>query len=756
MPFPEDGPWSYPKYETFRQLQQPFENTAVYRGGDFRLTGTDEPEKINGEFVGAGYFSILGVKPQFGRAFLPEEDTAPGTHPVAILGHGVWQRRFGGDAAILDRTLTLNGKTYTVIGVAPPGFRGLTGRAELWLPAMMYDPEALKRRWSHSWEVIARLKPGVSVQQAQAVTIVLGRQVEAAHPSREQRFRWGARAATLESVRVEPEVRRAVLVLFGAVGFLLLAACVNLTNLLLARNASRRRELAIRQAVGAGRGRLVRQLLTESALLAALGGLGGLALAWWGLEAFNAVDLAAGDPLGFHTPDLTLIGLNSVRIDLSALLFTFGITLATCLLFGLAPAIGASRPGLVDALKGGAARRAGWIGARLLASRQVLVVTEVALALVLLTGAGLMMKSFGKMLGAKTGIDADNLLTVSLDPSGQYDENTSTAFFHEMDTRLSGLPGVLSVGRRDSYPLSGCCTMTLFWYRDRPNPPQGSEPIVGAYYVSPSNFKTMRIPLVRGRGFTTADRLDAPKVVVVGETAARKLWPGEDPLGKLIGVADGRFDDRAEVIGVAADVRNMPPGEPEPPAIYISYLQEPQAYPGVLFIRTAGDPGALAQTVRQQIRAVNRNVIVTDIQPMRQRIAGAASKARFCATLLAVFAVIAVVLAALGIYGVMSHSVAQRTRELGIRIALGARPADLFAMVLRRGLGLTLAGLAIGMVVARGLARLMAILLYDVKPYDAPTYALTAAALGCVALLACYIPARRALRVNPVVALRME
>jgi predicted permease len=756
VPFPKDGPWSYPKYETFRQLQQAFENTAVYRDSGFRLTGTDQPEKINGEFAGAGYFSVLGVKPRLGRAFLPEEDTTPETHPVVILGHGVWERRFGGDAAILGRTLTLNGKTYTVIGVAPPGFRGLTGRAELWVPAMMYDPEALKRRWSHSWEVISRLKPGVSVRQAQAAAILLGRQVEAAHPSREQRFRWGARAATLESVRVEPEVRRAVLVLFGAVGFVLLAACVNLTNLLLARNASRRRELAVRQAVGAGRGRLVRQLLTESALLASFGGLGGLALAWWGLGAFNALDLAAGQPLGFHTPDLTLVGLNAIRIDLSALLFTFGVSLAACLLFGLAPAISASRPDLVDALKGGAGRRAGWGGLRLLASRHVLVVTEVALALVLLTGAGLMIKSFGKMLGLKTGIDAGNLLTVSLDPSGQYDENTSTAFFGELETRLSRLPGVVSVGRRDSYPLSGCCTMTLFWYRDRANPPQGSEPIVGAYYVSPSYFKTMRIPLARGRWFTTADRQGAPKVVVVSETAARSLWPGEDPLGRLIGVSDGKFDDRAEVIGVAADVRNMPPGDPEPPAVYISYLQEPQAYPGVLFIRTAGGPGALAQMVRQQIRAVNRNVIVTDIKPMRQRIEGAASKTRFSATLLAVFATIALVLAVLGIYGVMSYSVAQRTREVGIRVALGARPGDILALVLRRGLGLTLAGLAIGMAAARGLTHLMATLLYEVKPYDAPTYALTAAVLGCVALLACYIPARRAAAADALAALKAE
>ena len=755
-PLPQDGPWSYPKYETFRQLQRAFASTAVYRSGGFRLTGTDEPEKIAGEFAGAGYFAILGVKPQLGRTFLAEEDTTPGTHAVAILGHGVWERRFGGDAKILGRTLLLDGKNYTVIGVAPAGFRGLTGRAELWVPAMMYDAEALKRRWSHSWEVIARLKPGVSVQQGQAAAILLGEQVEAAHPSREQRYRWGARAATLDSVRVEPEVRRAVLVLFGAVGFVLLAACVNLTNLLLARNESRRRELAVRQAVGAGRWRVVRQLLTESALLASLGGVGGLVLAWWGLGAFNALDLAAGEPLGFHPPDLTLVGLNSIRIDLSALLFTFGVTLATCLLFGLAPAMGASRSDLVVALKGGAGRRAGRGGLRLLASRHVLVVAEVALALVLLTGAELMIKSFGKVVGLKTGIDADNLLTVSLDPSGQYDENTSTAFFDEVETRLSRLPGVLSVGRRDSYPLSGCCSMSLFWYRDRGNPPEGSEPIVGTYYVSPSYFKTMRIPLVRGRGFTTADRQGAPKVVVVSETAARRFWPGEDPLGRLIGVSDGKFDDRAEVIGVSADVKNMPPGEVEPPALYISYLQEPQAYPGTLFIRTAGDPVALAQVVRQQIRGVNRNVIVGDIKSMRQRIEAAASKTRFSATLLAVFASMALVMAALGIYGVMSYSVEQRTREVGIRVALGARPGDILAMVLRRGLGLTLAGLATGMAAARGLTQLMATLLYEVKPSDAPTYALTAFVLGCVALLACYIPARRASETDALAALKAE
>ena len=756
MPFDEDAPWSYPKYTTFRELQPVFADTSAYRNGGFKLTGSGEPEKISGEFGGASYFLLLGVKPQIGRTFLPEEDRTPGTHPVALISHGLWQRRFGGDPATVGRSVILEGRSYTVIGVAPAGFRGLTGRADIWVPAMMSGAQALRRRWSHSWQVVARLKPGVSEEQAKAAVAVLGRQVEEAHPGATGREKWGAKARTLREVRIEPAVRRSVLVFFGAVGFVLLVACVNVTNLLLARGASRQREIAIRQALGARRGRLVRQLLTESALLASLGGLGGLGLAWWGLRAVNALDLAAANTFHFQMQGLTLVGLSSIRMDLDVLLFNFGLALATCLLFGLAPALKASRPDLVDTLKGGAPHTAGWGGLRLLTTKHVLVVTEVALAVTLLAGAGLMIKSFGRMVGVRTGIDADNLLTVSLDASGQYDEKTSTAFFDELETRISGLPGVVSVGMRDSYPLSGCCSMTLFWYRDRANPPQGSEPIVGTYNVSPSYFKTLRIPLVRGRWFTTADRQGAPKVVVVSQTAARKFWPGEDPIGRLIGVSDGFFDDRAEVIGVAGDVRNMPPGGPDVPAVYISYLQEPQAWPRVIFVRRAGDPAALAPVVRQQIRAVNRNVIITDSKPMRERIAEVASKTRFSATLLAVFASLALVLAGVGIYGVMSYSVAQRTREMGIRVALGARPGDLVRLILGRGLALTLAGLAIGAAAALGLTRLMSTLLFEVKPSDAPTYALSAAVLGAVALLACYIPARRAASADALAALKAE
>ena len=756
MPFSEDAPWSYPKYTTFRELQQVFADTGAYRSGGFKLTGSGEPEKISGEFAGASYFALLGVKPRIGRTFLAEEDTTPGTHPVAVISHGLWQRRFGGDPATVGRSVTLDGKSYTMIGVAPVGFRGLTGRAEIWVPAMMSDAQALKRRWSHSWQVVARLKPGVSEERAKAAVVVLGRQVEEAHPGAAARERWGAKARTLREVRVEPAVRRSVLVFFGAVGLVLLVACVNVTNLLLARGASRQREMAIRQALGASRGRLVRQLLSESALLALLGGLAGLALAWWGLRVVNALDLATRDTFDFRMQGLTLVGLSSIRMDLEVLLFNLGLALGTCLLFGLGPALKASRPDLVETLKGGAPRTAGWGGVRLLTTRHVLVVSEVALAAMLLAGAVLMIRSFGRLVGVRTGINADNLLTVSLDASGQYNEKTATAFFDELEARISGLPGVVSVGMRDSYPLSGCCSMTLLWYRDRANPPQGSEPIVGTYNVSPTYFKTMRIPLVRGRGFTTADRQGAPKVVVVSETAARKLWPGEDPIGRLIGVSDGFFDDRAEVIGVAGDVRNMPPGGPDVSAVYISYLQEPQAWPRVIFVRTAGDPAGLAPVVRQQIRAVNGNVVITDSKTMRERIAEVASKTRFSATLLAVFASMALVLAGVGIYGVMSYSVAQRTHELGIRVALGARPGDLMGLILGRGLVLTLAGLAIGAPAALGLTRLMSTLLFEVKPSDAPTYALTAAALGAVALLACYIPARRAASADALAALKAE
>jgi putative ABC transport system permease protein len=755
----DDMYWSYPKYQTFRQVQQVFEDVALYRDRTFNLTGTDEAERVLAEVVSAGYLPILGIKPHVGRLFLPEEDTTPDTHPVAILGYGLWQRRFAGDQAIVGRNITLDTRSYTVVGVLPAGFQGLTGGAEIWLPTMTSGAREISMPFWHSYQLIARLKPGVSEAQAKSAVAILGQRVDEAHPGPKKAgaalVGAGAKARTLEEARIDPAIRKSVLVLFAAVAFVLLIACVNIANLLLARGSARAREIAIRLAVGASRTRLIKQLLTESVVLALLGALGSLALASWGVTFLSTINPASGNTFGGRLSGLTLIGLNSIRIDASALLFTFGVAMLTGFLFGLFPALHASRADLTDALKGGA-RTASLGGIRALTGKSVLVVTEVALALVLLVGAGLMIKSFGRLLATRTGVDAENVLTLRINlPPAQSNLEAPAAFFTELESRIAALPGVLSVGMSNCHPLAGNCNGTPIWFRDRPDVARGTEPFVGIHYVSPDYFKSMKIPLIRGRWFTPADGPGAPKVVLISEGAARKFWPGEDPIGKPIAVGQPGFGDRAEIAGIVGDVRYRQMDELPRPDVYISHLQSPQDSL-VIFARTSGNPLGLAPAVRREVSALNKDLPVYDIRSMRDRIGEATSRARFSASLLGIFASIALVLAALGIYGVMSYAVNQRTREIGIRIALGAQPGDVLGPVVGRGLILTMIGIAIGVVAALASTRVLTTLLYEVKPSDPATYAVIAAVLGAVALLASYIPARRATLVDPLTALRAE
>ena len=754
--------WSYPKYQTFRQFQQVFEDVALYRDRTFKLTGTDEAERVSAEVVGAGYLPILGIKPHVGRLFLPEEDTTPDTHPVAMLGYGLWQRRFGGDQTIVGRNITLDTGSYTVVGVLPAGFQGSTGGAEIWLPTMTAGAREISMPFWHYYQLIARLKPGVSEAQAKTAVVLLGQRVDEAHPMPKKAsaasIGAGAMARTLDETRIDPAIRKSVLILFGAVAFVLLIACVNIANLLLARGSAREKEIAIRLAVGAGRTRLIRQLLTESVLLALLGAAASLALASWGVTFLSTINPASGNTFAGGLSGLTLIGLNSIRIDASALLFTFGVALLTGVLFGLFPALHASHADLTDALKGGAARTASLGGIRALTGKSVLVVTEVALALVLLVGAGLMIKSFGRLLATRTGVDAENVLTLRINlPPAQSNREPPTAFFSELESRIAALPGVLSVGMSNCHPLAGNCNGTPIWFRDRPDVARGTEPFVGIHYVSPDYFKTMKIPLIRGRWFTPADGPGAPKVVLVSEGAARKFWPGEDPIGKPIALGQPGFGarDGVQIAGIVGEVRYRRMDELPRPDVYISHLQSPQTSL-VIFARTSGDPLALAPAVRREVSALNKNLPVYDIKSMRDRIGEATSRARFSATLLGVFASIALVLAALGIYGVMSYAVNQRTREIGIRLALGAQPGDVLGPVVGRGLILTVIGIAIGLVAALASTRVLTTLLYEVKPSDPATYAVIAVVLGAVALLASYIPARRATRVDPLTALRAE
>jgi len=747
-----DMVWSYPKYEAFRDNQQVFEITAIYRSGTFNLTGTDEPERLQGEIVSASYFPVLGINGDVGRTFAPEEDVTPEKDLVVVLSHSLWQRRFGGDRAIIGKPIGLDLKSYTVVGVLPAGFQGLTGPADIWLPVHMFGAEELGQRWSHSWNQVARLKPGVSVEQAKNAMAALGARVEDAHPDSLGR-RMGSNARTLAEARIDPALRKSVLVLFGAVSFVLLIACVNIANLLLARGSTRQREVAIRLAVGASRGRLVRQLLTESLLLSLLGAVASLAFAWWGVYALSAIQPASGGALGRQISGLTLLGLNSIRLDSSALLFTFAIALATGVLFGIVPALQNSRAGVTDALKTSGSLAGRLSGFRILTGKSVLVVTEVALAVVLLVAAGLMIKSFGRLITTRTGVDPDNVLTLRINlPQATSDQ---AVFFSQLEHRIASLPGVISSGMSNCHALAGGCNGTLIWFRDRPPVPRGSEPTVGVHWASPDYIKTMKIPLLRGRWFTESDRRGATKVVVINDAAARRFWPGEDPIGKPIGVGQGGFGDRAEIIGIVGDVRYGQMDEPPQPDVYINHLQSPRSSL-IVYARMAGNPLALTQAVRREVLALNKDLPVYNVLTMRERIANATARARFSAILLGVFGAIALILAAVGIYGVMSYLVTQRTREVGIRMALGARSADVLLLVVRRGAALTLAGIVIGVAGALAVTRVLSTLLYEVKPGDPATYVVISLVLASVALMASYIPARRASWVEPSRALRAE
>ena len=741
----DDVVWSYPKYETFRKLQSVFDDASLYRAENFNLTGVGEPEQIRGETVGAGYFPVLGVKAIAGRTFRPEEDAVPERDMVAMISHKLWVDRYGADPGAIGKTVTLNLKVYTIVGVAPADFRPLSGAADVWLPVHTDTAQNLNQRFAHSYQVVARRNAGITIEQAKAAVEVLGKRIDEAYPGRPGSAVWGAKARTLDEARIDPAIRKAVLVLFAAVSFVLLIACVNIANLLLARGSARSREIAIRLAVGASRGRLVRQLLTESVLLALCGAAAGLGIAAAGVRALSVINPANGTAFGIRMPGLTVLGLTSIRLDFSALLFTIAVAVITGFLFGLAPAWQGSRTGIGSALKSSTA----------FTGRNVLVVAEVALSVVLLVGAGLMIKSFGRLMGTRTGVDPENVITARISLPRSTPEPVVINFFQELEKRAATLPGAVSAGVASCYPIAGGCSSTIIWFRDRPPVPQGNEPGVGVHTVSPTYFQTMRIPLLRGRIFSEAERKSGQKVVLVNETAARKFWPGEDPVGHIVGIGQNGWDDHVEVAGVVGDVRYGQMDELPKPDVYVSNLQSPR--PAMLInVRTKGNPVALASAIREQVHALNRDLPVFDIRTMEERIRESTGKARFTALLLAVFAGMALLLSAVGIYGVMAYIVTQRTREIGIRMALGARPGDVLGLVVRRGGVLAAGGVAIGIGGALAATRVLATLLYQVKPDDAGTYVTIASGLLVVALAASYVPARRAAAVDPSSALRAE
>ncbi len=739
--FPDNTP-SPANFLDWREQNTVFEGMAAMAQRSFNLTGVGEPERYDGRRVSANLFTILGVEPILGRTFRPEEDQ-PGAR-VVILSHGVWQRRFGADPGIIGRPLTLNGESYTVIGVMPrtvdlPSLDNW--QDQLWVPIAFTSEEAAGRG-NHFLEVIARTKPGVSRQQAQAEMTTIAKRLEQQYP--EDNTRIGITVKPLHE-QIVGKIKPALLVLLGAVGFVLLIACANVANLLLARAAVRQKEIALRLAVGASRSRLTRQFLTESVLLAGLGGASGLLLSLVGLHVLKT----------FLPPSISQA--QSISIDGKVLIFTALISLVTGLIFGLAPATQASNFNLNDTLKeGGRESGSGSRGNRI---RNFLVVSEVAVSFLLLIGAGLLINSFLHLRNLDPGYRADHLLTmkVALSETKYPDKERRSPFYSEMIRRVRALPGVQSVAVAANLPLTYNGDSMPIGVEGRVDPPPDQRPDVILRVVSPGYFSTMGIPLIKGRDFTEQDNAESVRVVVISEKTARYFWPGEDPIGKRLKPGSTTSESPwREVIGVVKDVRqNDFVAEPKM-QMYMAYPQLSSFAPNALVIRTNVEPLSLATSVRNAVWAIDKDQPVSDIDTMENIISQAVARQRFSMLLLGIFATLALVLAAVGIYGVMSYSVAQRTREIGIRMALGAQKSDVLKMTVMQGLKLVALGVAIGLVAALVLTRVMASLLFGVSATDPTTFVTISFVLIGVALLASYIPALRAIKVDPMVALRYQ
>jgi len=730
------GPVSAPAFFDYRDQSAVFESAALFSGTNRNLTGQGEPERLSGQRVSASYFPTLGVQAILGRTFSPEEDQQ-GHHRVVALSYGLWQRRFGSDPAVLGRTLTLDGESYTVVGVMPAS---LYGETEIWVPVALTPEEAALRQWNHL-SMVARLKPGVSLQQAQTAMNTLADRLRQQYPQIYSGGSWGIAVKSLFEESVG-EIRRALLVLLVAVSFVLLIACANLTNLLLARSATRRKEVAIRAALGAGRLRLVRQLLTESLLLALLGGGFGLLLSLFGVDLLVALNHG-------NIPRWQEIG-----VDGRVLTFTLAVSLMTSALFGLAPALQSSKIELTAALKEGG--RSSVSGFRSFGLRNLLVVSEVALALVLLVGAGLLLRSFARLLEVNLGFQPQNLLTmqVSLPTSKYGTPEQRRAFYEQALGQIRALPGVVSAGAVSNLPLSGAMTSSGFTIEGHQTMQRELYP-ADPRSASSEYLQTMSIPLLRGRYFTERDRAGAPEVVIIDEVLARRYFPNEDPLGKRLAVEGPGW---REIVGIVGQIKYKGLDVDYQGQLYFPHAQDPWRgmYRMNLVVRTTAEPMSLVSAVRGAIQRVDKDQPVYRVMAMEQLVADSVAQRRFSMFLLGLFAALALLLAAVGLYGVLAYSVTERTHEIGVRMALGAQRRDVLKLVVGHGLMLALTGVAIGLVASFVLTRLMKNLLFGVRATDPLTFATIALLLTVVALVACYLPARRATKVDPLVALRCE
>jgi putative ABC transport system permease protein len=739
-------------FSDWRERNRVFEQMSAWRTWFYTLTGGDKPEQMWGVRASANFFQLLGVSAHVGRTFLPEEDS-PGRDSVVVISHGLWQRRFGAAPTIVGQTITIDRRPFTVVGVLPPGFSLFgTGRQyDLWMPFVL-ERDELKRD-DYSILVFARLKSGVTVEQAQTEMSAIARRLEAEHPATNKNR--GVQVITLRDHQTE-SLRPALLVLLAAVGCVLLIACANVANLLLARAARRQKELAVRAALGAGRWRLIRQLLAENLWLALMGGALGLLLAVGGLDLLRALLPSSGAD--------EIPRADWIAIDRTVLGFTLLLSMATGILFGLGPALASSRLNVSESLKADARgvltsrRSRRWLSA--------LVVTEIALALVLMAGAGLLLKSFHRLLAVDPGLEPENVVTMQLWlPESKYKQGHHvTTFYQQTLERIRTLPGVEAASAINFLPLSGWGDIVGLSI-------EGHEPRIPgdgfrAQYrvIDRDYFRAMGVALKQGRAFTERDRADAEPVVIINETMARRHWPNEEPIGQRLRLhfAAARApwrprpsDAWLQIIGVAKDVKEFGLSEEPTPLIYLPYLQHPSSLMR-LVVRTAAEPMSVTASVERAVQSVDKDQPVTEIKTMEQFIAESVSRRRFNVWLLGIFAAVALMLAVVGIYGVMAHSVSERISEIGLRLALGAERRDVLRLILGHGLGLTLVGVGIGLGAAVGLTRWVANLLYGVEPTDPATFAAVALLVIVVALVACYIPARRAANVDPLIALRCE
>jgi putative ABC transport system permease protein len=730
--------WTSPTgFEDWRDQTRSFDGVAAYVGWGPTLTDRFEPEQLTGAAVSHNMFSLLGVIPYKGRSFQPEEDRK-GAPQVAIISHGLWQRRFGSDPNIIGRTVTLSGENYAIIGVMPPGFKfPVINAAEVWRAIQPAFSEGCKRGCL-TIRVLARLKPEATIESARTELNALARRIEDEFPQTNAKV-----GATLTPLRefLVGDVKPLLLVLLAAVALVLLIACVNVANLLLARAASRGKEIAIRAAMGAGRLRIIRQLLVESLLLAVIGGAVGLLFAYWLVDL-----LVAFSPEG--TPRV-----DEIAIDRRILGFTFGVSILTGLVFGFAPAWQISKVDLNQTLKeSGKSSQASRGGRRALSA---LVVAQTALALMLLIGAGLLLRSFLRLQRVDPGFNPNNLLTmrIVLPRSAYPDRRQLSGFTAQLIKGLKALPEAQSAGAVSSLPFGENNTDTSFVIEGRPQPPPNREPVAWHSSVTSDYFRAVGMRLRGGRVFTERDIADSPRVVIINETMARRYFPDENPLGKRIG--NGEPDGWREIVGIVADVKHFGLNQDARPAMYLPIDQAPVR--GLFFVvRSNRDPLGFVSAVRSAVTSIDKNLAVASVKTMESRLADSIAPQRFTLLLTLIFSALALLLAAAGVYGVMSYTVAQRTQEIGVRMALGARTNDVLRMIIRHGMILTLSGVAIGLAGAFALTRLMSTLLFGVGAADPVTFAAVSILLIAIALIACLLPARKASRVDPMIALRYE